>query len=345
MKNKYFTEHERYQLEILLKKKTPVKEIAEIFGKCKATIYNEIKRGTVTLLNSEYEEYRIYQADVAQRKYDEAKKNKGRDYKIGNDYKFVHFVEDKIINEKWSPDAIVGYIRTHSVKISTRVCKATLYSYIKKGLFLNVTVDNLPYGCKARHSVSERRTVALKNLKGRSIDTRPEHIEARKEYGHWEMDTVVSGRGKGKACLLVLSERMTREELIVKIKDRTSRSVISALNSLERTYGSRRFRNIFKTITVDNGVEFLDYTSLEKSYYNKHLKRTIIYYCHPFCSCERATNENINKMIRRFVPKGSDISALSNSYISYIQDWINNYPRRIFGYKSTYEYKQENGIL
>lgn len=344
MKNKYFTEIERYKLESLFKENVPVKQIAEHFGKCKATIYNEIKRGKVTLLSSELTSYTVYKADVAQRKYLENCKNKGPDFKIGNDHDFARFVEDKILHDKWSPGAIAGFVKTHKMKFPTKVCKTTLYNYVKNGLFLNVTYKDLPYGSNVPKKASQRSSVALCNIKGQSIEARPKYVYERKDYGHWEMDTVVSGIGKGKECLLVLSERMTRQEIIIKMKDRTQHSVVKALDKLEFRYGSRRFREVFKTITVDNGVEFLDFTAIEKSRYNKHLKRTTVYYCHPYCSSERGTNENINKMIRRFFPKGCSIGMYDDDYIKHVEDWVNNYPREIFGYMSTYEYMLTLGI-
>lgn len=345
MNNKYFTERERYQLEILLKDNKPVKEIAEILGKCKATIYNEIKRGMTTQLRSNLTEYQIYLADVAQRKYMENRKNKGRNYKVINDEHFICFVSDKIKNYKWSPAAVTGYIKSHDMDFPVTVCKATLYSYVKKGIISGLTIHNLPYAKETRRKGDKRPSVALKNLKGRSIEERPDSVNNREEYGHWEMDTVYSGKKKSKECLLVLTERMFREELIFKMPDRTAHSVKECLDKLERDYGFKRFRNTFKTITSDNGVEFLDSASLEKSCINDKFNRTIMYYCHPFCSSERGSNENLNKMIRRHIPKGADISDYSDDDILYIQNWINNYPREMFGYLSTYEYMSRCNVV
>ena len=101
------------------------------------------------------------------------------------------------------------------------------------------------------------------------------------------------------------------------------------MNRLERKLG-KGFEDTFKTITCDNGCEFLDFEGIEKSIRNKQ-NRTKVYFAHPYSSWERGTNENINKMIRRFVPKGVDISSYSDKDIERIQNWINNYPRRILG--------------
>lgn len=340
MGGKYFTEQERYKLEGFLQAKISVKEIAKILSKSERTIYYEIKRGMVSLRNSDYTERNIYQADAAQRKYEENRINKGASLKIGNDMKFVRHVEDMIINHKYSPYAVLEDIKTNNLQFNTSICTTTLYSYIHKGLFLNIKSSHLPQ-MKAEEKQDYKRTVALNNRKGKSIETRPKDILTRKEIGHWEMDTVVSGTGKSKVCLLVLSERATRQEQIFKIPNRQAESVKRVLDRLERKIGCKNFRDTYKTITCDNGVEFLDYDGLEKSIRNKKIKRTTVYYCHPYSSSERGTNENQNKLIRRFIPKGADISQFKDEDIIYIQNWINNYPRKIFnGKSSNQKYKE-----
>lgn len=331
---KYFTEQERYKLEGFLQAKMSVKEIADILNKTEKTIYNEIKRGTTTLRNSDYTERTVYLADVAQRKYLENRTNKGANLKIGNDMAFVRFVEDMIINNKFSPYAITQYIKENNLQFKTSVCVTTIYSYIHKGLFLNVKSTHMPQ-MKAEKKQDYKRTVALNNRKGKSIETRPEEIENRDTVGHWEMDTVVSGMDKSTACLLVLSERCTRKEQIHKMPNKKNETVKKVLDRLERKLGTKKFRETYKTITCDNGVEFLNFDNLENSYRNKNKKRTTVYYCHPYCSSERGTNENQNKLIRRFIPKGADISKYTDKDIEYIENWINNYPRKIFDGKNS----------
>jgi len=179
-----------------------------------------------------------------------------------------------------------------------------------------------------------RVKIAHKNLRGKSIEERPQEVEKREEYGHWEMDCVVGKQGGSGAVLLVMSERKTREELIFKMPAKTQENVAETLDGLEHRYGTG-FVEKFKTITVDNGSEFLDFKTLESSCIRPGEKRVEIYYAHPYSSRERGTNENTNKLIRRFIPKGADIGDYSEEEIKRIQHWINNYPRRIFGYKST----------
>lgn len=338
---KYFTEMERYKLETMLQDGISKNEIAQRLGKSLATIYNEINRGTLELLSSDLKPYHVYKADYAQRDFVAKQEAKGPGYKIGKDYEFMAFLEDKILNEKWSPQAILGYIRVHSDQFhfATNVCYKTIYNYIHAGLFLNVTEKNfLRYHRKKKHGI---KRPAYHNIHGTSISQRPGYVDNREEYGHWEMDTVI-GKRDGKYCLLVLSERMTRTEIIRKINGKTQDEVKRVLDDLESSLGTDIFKEHFKTITMDNGTEFLDSEKIETSADGG--KRTTCYYCHPFSSWERGTNENINKMIRRWIPKGADITDYSEEQIAYIQHWINHYPRKIFDFQSSSDRLTELGF-
>ena len=103
--------------------------------------------------------------------------------------------------------------------------------------------------------------------------------------------------------------------------------------------GTETFKETFKTISCDNGTEFSDTTGIETSIDNT--RRTTVYYCHPYCAFERGSNENQNRMIRRFIPKGSDISQYTDEYIAYVQNWINSYPRRLFNGLSSLQMLQK----
>ncbi|HBN38161.1 MAG TPA: IS30 family transposase, partial [Ruminococcaceae bacterium] len=152
-------------------------------------------------------------------------------------------------------------------------------------------------------------------------------------FGHWEMDCVVGKKEKGKT-FLVLTERYTRYEIIRIMKDHTAASVVKALDNIERTYGAKMFSKVFQTITIDNGSEFADYIGMERSCRNKG-NRTKVYYCHPYSSYERGSNENQNKMIRRHYPKGISFDKVTPAATRKLEKWINNYPRGIFNYYSS----------
>lgn len=345
MKNKYLTEKERYYIEVQLKNKVPVKEIAKALDKHPSTIYREIKRGTVEQRDSHLKIYSVYLADAGQRIQKENCTKKGRSLAIDNE--LAAFIEEKIVNDKFSPSAVCMYIRTHNIEFKSSVCFKTIYSYIDKGYFQLLTNKHLPVKKKRIHR-EKKTTVSLKNALARSIEERPKEVKHRNTFGHWEMDTVIGSTTiKDKSCLLVLSERYTRKEIIRKIPNKKASSIVAALDSLEKEYGLKFAKN-FKTITCDNGLEFTDTKGIEKSIKNTR-NRTIVYYCHPYCSSERGTNENINKMIRRWFPKGKSFEKVTDEDIKACEDWINNYPRKIFGGLSSNEFYiqnvQENKVI
>jgi IS30 family transposase len=328
---KQISERERYKIEALAKAKMRPKEIAAALGWDRRTIERELARGTAIQRDSQWRDKGIYLADAGQRDAAEKAGNKGRGLKIGHDHRLARYLGQKIGEGKYSPDAAIGEIKAKGLKFDVTLCTKTVYNMIDRGDFLNISNKDLPAkkrGKKRKHR--KARSVALKNLTGKSIEERPEAVGLREEAGHWEMDLVV---GNTKACLLVMTERMSRRELVFKIPDKKQDSVIKAIDRLERKYGSG-FSQIFKSITMDNGSEFLDSKRLEASCVKPGLSRTACYYAHPYSSWERGGNENANKLIRRFVPKGSDIGKLRNKDVKRIEQWMNNYPRRMFGYKT-----------
>ena len=145
------------------------------------------------------------------------------------------------------------------------------------------------------------------------------------------MDTVIGKREKGET-LIVLTERKTRFELVFRSKDKTVKSTVCILNRLERKLG-RHFKTIFKSITVDNGVEFNNFKLLEKSIFKG--KRTIIYYCHPYASGERGSNEKQNQMLRRWIVKSTKIEEYTDKQIKDAENWLNNYPRPMFDFNTS----------
>lgn len=332
---KHITERERYQLEYMLKKRMKVSEIAEELGHSKSTIYREIQRGKVIQRDSLYRDTECYLADYAQRNYNEKKHEKGRYMKIGNDMQFVRYVEHMIKEKHYSPVAVLYHLEKNP-EIKTRVCHRTLYQYIHSGVFLNLSSSDLPYTVSKKRE-KERDKIAKHNIRGTSIEERSKEILKRETFGNWEMDTVYSGKGKSTNCLLVLTERKTRYEELYFMKSRTQAEVVRVLNDIEKEIGLPAFIRRYKTITTDNGVEFLDYTGVEHSITQPEITRTSMYFCHPFCSGERGSNENQNKMVRRWIPKGADI-GLYEEQIPMIQDWINTYPRKMFGGLSSIEY-------
>ena len=327
---KHLSKTQRNQLEMLLRANVHKKEIAEYLGVSLSTVYREIKRGAYQHRNTDWTEEERYSADKADYKYRLMLKEKGSQIKLGNDYEYAEYLERKILEEKLSPKAVLGYIKKHNIHFNTTISVNTLYSYIRKGYFSTLEMKHLPKGNQKRKKEHVRAN--KKAPKGTSIEKRPLEILERLTFGHWEMDCVC---GSTKQSLLVLTERLTRKEIIIPIQTQSTAAVIKALNRLEFRYG-KLFKRIFKTITVDNGTEFSNCKGIEKSIYGKG-QRTKVYYCHPYSSWERGSNERINREIRRLIPKGTDLAQFTETQIQAVEEWVNNYPREIFGFETSNE--------
>ncbi len=305
-------------------------EIAKMLGCCRATVYNEIRRG-LCVQQHDAEFVTEYCADVAERKYQENLRAKGPDLKLGHDYAFADFVEKKIIEERYSPGATLGYIKEHDLHFDTSICENTLYNYIYRGdVFFNLTRDHLLYKGKNRKD-HKGKAGRARLPKGESIENRPVEVKSRATFGHWEMDSIM-GPVHSKAALVVLTERLTRYGFVFLVPDHTMASVIKVLDRLERKLG-KDFRRVFQTITVDNGSEFQDCAGMERSI-RRRSPRTTVYYCHPYSASERGSNENMNRILRRFFPKGTNFDKVTQTQVADAEAWMNSYPRALLGWRS-----------
>ena len=317
---------QRLQLESMLKAKVHKKRIAEVLGVSLQTVYNEMKRGTYPRLDYKtYEYVDAYSPEIAQASYDFLLTGKGPGLKVERDYALIEYIEKRVLKDGISPCAALGEMKRKNMPY-TRISKTTLYRYIRQGIFPNLTMEHI-----SSKEKKYQKAKAKKAPRGTSIEKRPSFINDREEFGHWEMDCVC---GSNKATLLVLTERQTRREILHPMKSQSADNVVRFLNKLEKRFG-KNFKQIFKSITVDNGTEFSNVKGMEKSIFNG--KRTDVYYCHPYSSWERGSNERMNREIRRKIPKGSNLANYTPAQIKEVQDWVNNYPREIFGYATSEE--------
>ena len=335
---KHLTYSDRVKIEVLLKAKKSRAEIADIMGVSVRTVYYELKRGQYEKLDhATWKTVKSYSPDIAQAAHDRAATSKGKPIKLGNSYAFAAYVERKIKQEKYSPRAALAAAKAESLDFGFTVSHTTLYAWIHKG-YLNIGKKHLPE--KTRHkNKAVKKTISYRHPYEKSIENRPREVADRLTFGHWEMDTV-QGKKEGKQhCLLVLTERKTKMELVRKLQSKTAAAVVRVLDGLQKDYGPI-FSAVFKSITCDNGSEFADYEGMERD------GRTTVYYCHPYASCERGQNENANKLVRRWIPKGQSINRYSRAYVQHLEDWMNDYPRQKLGWKTPRElYAQELACL
>ena len=329
------TWNDKLTIEKMLKQGYNGMEIARKLGVHHSSVYREIKRGAVEILDSELRPVTVYAPEMSEARHEEKKKNREQPLKIGHDHALAEWLVDMIGTKGYSPSAACALLgKTPETTFSVTLTRQTVYKYIDRGYLWPLTNKQLRYkGAKRRTYKKVKR--ASRASKGDSIERRPEYINNREEPGHWEMDCVEGKKGS-KRTLLVMTERVTRHEIAIPMRDQTAASVVDALDRLERKYGVRRFKQVFQSITVDNGHEFMDCAGMERSITGRG-ERTHLYYCHPRYPGERGSNEKQNQMIRWFFPKGTDFRKVSARSIQKAIDWINNYPRRILDWHSSAE--------
>ena len=201
-------------------------------------------------------------------------------------------------------------------KLDEKISTSTIYYQINKGFF-RLKRSVLNYARKRKKK--EKEEVKRVRILGKTIEERPKEINNREEVGHYEIDTVILRKEK-EQCLLTLTDRKSRYEIIRLIEDKTVKSVNRALKEVLKEYK-------IKSITADNGLEFA--RLYEVFDYEK------IYYAHPYSSYERGSNENYNRLIRRILPKGT--KNTTQQRVAFIENWINNYPKKLFNYKTPFE--------
>lgn len=312
---------ERLQIEKHYNAGSSERDIAKRLGRSPSGIHYELQNGFYQHLNgATWLMEKKYSAQIAQDRAEYEATAKGSMIKLGKRYDYAKTVADRI-KQGESPDAIVGDLKR---KNEWTVSTPTLYRYIDNEYIPGISNKELLVKSKRKRHNS--RKTAKRPPKGESIEKRPEAINDREEFGHWEQDTVI-GKSSGKSeSLLVLTERKTRNEIIRKLDEKTAAAVTEQLNKIVPSFPV----GTFKSITVDNGAENQDYAGMKKLVPN-------IYYCHPYSSFERGSNENQNRIIRRFFPKGQSMADKTQADAEIAEKFINNMHRKILNYSTSKE--------
>ncbi len=321
---KNLTYNQRLQIETLMRTSMHKTEIAKTVGIGLSTLYRELKHGAYQHTKYDYTTETRYSAYIAEERYRLLCTAKGRPLKVGKDFAFMQYVEKRVVEDKLSLGAVAGEIKRKKL-FGITLSKTTLYRYVELGLFEKLSLKHITKKPKTY------RKVAKSGPKGTSIEKRPLEIAKRQTFGHWEMDCLC---GPTLNTFLVLTERLTRKEIIFPMARQTAGNVVACLDALESSYGEK-FSQVFKSITMDNGSEFSDVAGIERSLFTG--KRTTTYYCHPYCSSERGTNERLNREIRRLVPKGTDLGKYTVADVKKIERWVNAYPRQVLGFATSEE--------
>lgn len=326
-KGKHFTKDERAKIETLRKAGHTHQYIADFLGCCRSAVTKEIKKGQVDHLDgATWLMTKVYDAYAAQKYADYQKTAHSKGLKLGNNHAYAAAVAS-CIKQKYSPYAAIQLVGDI---YGLTVSKQTLYRYIAEGLIPNVSYKHLPVGHpkKRKNAVqADEQPIRARNTLHRSIEQRPKNVNLRDAFGHWEIDSIVgSSKGKKESCL-VITERMTRQEIVLKVSDKTAASTTKAMQRLKQKLG-RDFNKLFLTISSDNGCEFADQDGFDNL-------GVPVFYCHPQAPHERGSNENNNKLLRRHFPKGESMKKKTQYDATLAQHFINGYPREMFDGKSS----------
>jgi IS30 family transposase len=315
--------NERGEIKALLREGYGVTAIAEKIGRNKGTVSREIKRGTTRQLNSDLTERYEYYSETGAAVYEKRRARSRNALKIGARRKFIEYADEKM-KGGWSPDVVVGRAKESGEwEKTSMVCAKTLYNYIDKGL---MRTRNIDLALKVRLKPKIKRVRRNKVILGESIERRPESVASREEFGHWEIDSVI-GKQSDKTAVMTIVERKSRDQIAIKLEGRDSAATDRAVAKVYEDFGADAGK-IFKSITGDNGHEFAGL---------KDAVTCSVYFCHPYSSWEKGTNERHNGLLRRFVKKGESVDAMPPELITRAAERNNNLPRKILGYKTPAE--------
>ena len=252
----HLTWNDRLTIEKMLRQGYSKPQIARYLGVHHSTIYEECRRGAVELVDSELRTYTTYSPEMGVAYHERAVKNMEKGLKIGKDHALASWLVE-MISGGYSPSAACSLLgKTPETTFSCTLCRQTVYKYIERGELWPLTNKALRFkGTRKRKYSPVRR--ASRAPSGKSIERRPEIVKLRETPGDWEMDSVEGKKGTPEA-LLVLTERATRNEIMVRMEQKTAANVVAALDALELEMGPQMFRRVFRSITVDNGSEFAD---------------------------------------------------------------------------------------
>ena len=302
----HLTAEQRYTIDVLLRQKKSRKEISQTIGVSESAISRELNR------NSGQRGYHWQQAQV---------KATDRQRRLQNyrnlTLELRNFIRKKMTEEQWSPAQIVGWLRKHG---KDSVCVETIYAYIRAD---KQNGGDLWKHCRHRLKHRKRQVSApYTAVQDRTmIDERPQEWDGSTP-GDFEMDTIVGKDGKG--AIVTLVERNTNFIMARKLPEgKNAKALAQMVNLMLLPYIGK-----IRSITTDNGSEFAEHLLISKQL------KTKIFFAHPYSSWEKGCIEYHNKLIRQYIPKGTDFDVVSDEMLKEIIIKINKRPRMKLGFSS-----------
>ena len=297
----HLTTTERVKIETYLELGMSIRSIARRLGRQPSTVSREIRKNPG------------YTAERAQERYTKSKGNCGAKTKL--DDRMRRTIVERL-RATWSPEQIVGRL------FDGKIAFSTIYRWIYAGL-IDVPVTVLRQKGKRRKPVETRGRINV----GLTISDRPREVRTRETFGHWELDTVVSGRGKSRACVATFVERKSRFYLALPITDCTAASMEGAIHAVHGAFPG----GTFETATTDRGKEFSGHERIQASL------GVPVYFADPYSSWQRGSNENANGLLREFFPKGTDFAQVGDGELADALAKINGRPRKCLDWKTAHE--------
>ncbi len=301
------TQEQRYQIYVLLKAGHNQTEIAHFVRVHKSTISRELRR------NRGLKGYRPKQAHALAL----SRRSKASPLIDASTWDWI----EALIRFDLSPEQVSGWLRDN---FGIQISHEWIYQYI--------LADKQAGGDLHRHlrcQKKRRKRYGSYDRRGQlknrvSIDERPAIVDTRQRLGDWEVDTII---GKGhRHAIVSLTERKSRLALLRKVERKTAQAVADTVINLLEPLPVRTH-----TITVDNGKEFAEHERIARDL------RADVYFAHPYASWERATNENMNGLIRQYFPKKRNFATITHQEIKFAMERLNNRPRKCLGFKTPIE--------
>ena len=302
----HLTTEERACLHFYYNQGLSLRKISKLLRRSPSTISREIRRNYWQIRKGVF----WYYASTAQNK---AKRRKRYCHKGTFFSREVLFYIEEKLALTWSPEQIANTPCEFKMPSTS-----TIYRLIYEGYVVN---GNLKY-LRKKGVNRQKNKPGRAGKRGKSIRKRPKHIYNRNDFGHWELDTVVSGQGKTTACFVTLAERKTRYYIAVKSPNRKAETV---KNVIIETL-SKFPKSAVKTITTDNGNEFAAWEDIEKALGCE------VYFTDTYCAWQKGTNENLNGLLREFYPKGRNLSHVNHKTLEKNLALINARPKKVLHY-------------
>jgi transposase, IS30 family len=308
------TKVERLEIAILRNKGHSMRSVGESMGRSPNTISYEIR---VNAVNGVYNPHKAHQKTQTRKKY------RRFQYSKIEKYPEIKTIIIEKLEEHWNPDEIAGWLKDNRPKLY--VSKSAIYNWLHTGRgdrYCDLLYSERHY--RKKHKKKTKRILIPERV---GIENRPLGATNRSRYGHYESDTIVSRKG-GTGAILVLIERKSRYVQLWKIPNLKPHGVSTRLTTIQDKLK-------IASITFDNGIENIYHQTIGVP----------TYFCDPYSSWQKGTVENVNKMIRRYAPKGTDFVNITQADLDWIADRINKKPRKILGYQSALTVAEAGGVL